>query len=629
VAEMIPESISSTQDATPGEKRVFRLLRDALQPDDDFLVWFEPKPVDVNGQKRRTDFLIWSQEFGLLVMEVKDWVTAQIIEMSPLTWKILRDGKLETRDSPVEQARSYFKGCKGLLAKDRRFCQPDGVHVGNLKFPIGYCAVFTNVTRRQASECGITKVETEAFCIFSDDLIFDVQQRDDRSTFIAKLKQAFAVRFNFEPLTHDELKVLRHTIFPEVRVNNIRPLRSGEDVKLIQTLDLEQERTAKSIAEGHRVLKGVAGSGKSLVIACRAKFLKRLHPDWRILIVCYGIPMVRYLQQLLNISDQAQSADGIEVIHYHGLVKCLTNVSLKKESTEISERWDARVGRILRGAIADGRVRQRYEAILVDEGQDLFAVEWLQSLIELLNPQTDSFLLCLDPQQNIFGRKVTYKSAGIKVQGKRPIHLKTSYRNTVEILELARKFARMANVVPPPEEEETLDSLLFPIDTNRHGEQPVLIQGKVVSEQIAFILNQIDQFISAGECSWCDIGVLYGSPLPGDFPASFAAAFTARFGNDKLYHVTESRESKMGFDITAQSVKLSTIESAKGTEFRVVFVVGLEMLPRRDRDAESERNLVYVGLTRAQDQLYVLGNATSGLFGELLAVSEMSMPMSV
>jgi len=85
----------------------------------------------------------------------------------------------------------------------------------------------------------------------------------------------------------------------------------------------------------------------------------------------------------------------------------------------------------------------------------------------------------------------------------------------------------------------------------------------------------------------------------------------------------------MAFDITAQSVKLSTIESAKGTEFRVVFVVGLEMLPRRDRDAESERNLVYVGLTRAQDQLYVLGNATSGLFGELLAVSEMSMPMSV
>jgi hypothetical protein len=62
MAEMIPETLSSSDSATNGEKRVFRLLRDALLPDEDFLVWFEPKAI-----KRRPDFLVWSHELGLLV----------------------------------------------------------------------------------------------------------------------------------------------------------------------------------------------------------------------------------------------------------------------------------------------------------------------------------------------------------------------------------------------------------------------------------------------------------------------------------------------------------------------------------------------------------------------------------
>ena len=64
-------------------------------------------------------------------------------------------------------------------------------------------------------------------------------------------------------------------------------------------------------------------------------------------------------------------------------------------------------------------------------------------------------------------------------------------------------------------------------------------------------------------------------------------------------------EKKVLLDVTAETVKLSTIESAKGMEFQIVFLVGLEMLPRGDRDEPSERSLAYVGMTRTQDALYV------------------------
>ena len=67
MAEMIPESLSSCENATSGEKRVFAFLRDILLPDDDFVVWYEPRLLS-----RYPDFLICSQRHGLLVLEVKD-----------------------------------------------------------------------------------------------------------------------------------------------------------------------------------------------------------------------------------------------------------------------------------------------------------------------------------------------------------------------------------------------------------------------------------------------------------------------------------------------------------------------------------------------------------------------------
>jgi superfamily I DNA/RNA helicase len=47
----------------------------------------------------------------------------------------------------------------------------------------------------------------------------------------------------------------------------------------------------------------------------------------------------------------------------------------------------------------------------------------------------------------------------------------------------------------------------------------------------------------------------------------------------------------------------------------------MEMLPRKDRDEASERRLAYVGLTRAQDALYVLGNENKGFFAEIINIS--------
>jgi DNA helicase-2/ATP-dependent DNA helicase PcrA len=70
------------------------------------------------------------------------------------------------------------------------------------------------------------------------------------------------------------------------------------------------------------------------------------------------------------------------------------------------------------------------------------------------------------------------------------------------------------------------------------------------------------------------------------------------------------------------SVTLMTLHSAKGLEFPVVFMVGMEegVFPhsrsaQKPDQLEEERRLCYVGMTRAQDEIYLSYAATRAMFG--------------
>ena len=75
-------------------------------------------------------------------------------------------------------------------------------------------------------------------------------------------------------------------------------------------------------------------------------------------------------------------------------------------------------------------------------------------------------------------------------------------------------------------------------------------------------------------------------------------------------------------DDTAEAVTLMTMHSAKGLEFDVVFLVGMEegLFPssrsiNEDEQAEEERRLCYVGITRAKEKVYVTSASKRTMYG--------------
>jgi DNA helicase-2/ATP-dependent DNA helicase PcrA len=85
------------------------------------------------------------------------------------------------------------------------------------------------------------------------------------------------------------------------------------------------------------------------------------------------------------------------------------------------------------------------------------------------------------------------------------------------------------------------------------------------------------------------------------------------------------------YDPSADAATMLTLHTAKGLEFPVVFIVGLEegIIPhvrsREDPDAmEEERRLFYVGITRAMKRLYLLYTFKRSLYGR----TETSEPSS-
>ena len=619
MAELIPPSIQQLKSASSGERKVYQLLEHTFKSEN-AIIWHEPKALN-----RYTDFIIWLPEHGLLVIEVKDWSKDRFETLNPDTFTgrfyNKNDYKVVLVKNPESQVRKCMLNILNEFKKSSIFLQNSGPYKGNIKFPITSCVIYTELKQSDADSIGLSlpSISTVHKTIFKDDLRLVAENK----IFKQKLINAFKdVTFPFEKLSYAEEKFLRYMIFPEIRVNEFTQdelftIKPQE----IKALDLSQESIAKNIGDGHRILKGVAGSGKTLVLACRAKYLKTIYPDYKILVVCYNNSLCNHLCQMFGDDFN----EKIEVLNFHSLVKSVTNTKLFILKNEKQAEYNSRVGNILIDHLEQNKIDQAnlYDAILIDEGQD-FAQEWIIGLSKLVKAETNNILFCYDPAQNIFNRKKpSWRSVGLQVQGKKPVELLKCYRNTKEILDVAKEFLN-PQLLDNLQDSDEYDRVLDPdTDECQTGEYPSIYHENDVRNLADLIARKIRQLLKSNMAAR-DIAVLQVKSAEYDiFVAALKEKLTAYCPDVELDFIFSSADKK-ALNLQKNSIKIMNVESSKGLEFPHVFFIGLDYMPRlgENRDVDSERKLAYVGMTRAQNKLFILGCENKGFLADIKEIQQ-------
>ena len=116
------------------------------------------------------------------------------------------------------------------------------------------------------------------------------------------------------PLSEQEESRARAVINPEIVIPSgdgfeTLPLFQDPEIApedIIKVMDREQERVAEHLGWGYRMLRGVAGSGKTLVLTHRARHLHRLFPNYRILLLCYNRLLANALRLMVDETDKIE-----------------------------------------------------------------------------------------------------------------------------------------------------------------------------------------------------------------------------------------------------------------------------------------------------------------------------------
>lgn len=598
MATMIPDNVETFK--TEGEMRFYRFLDSVAKPDNAYLVWYTP---DVRGKE--PDFILYSSSVGLVIFEVKDWAINQILEANPHQFVLQMGNRESTRQNPMQQAGDYKGDVMDKIKADGRLLATDPVHHGNVKIPINCGVVFPNINKFDYLKNGFGAVVPEDKIFFWDDLDpnSDICSDETGKCFQRTLSKNFAPQFKFS-ISQKEFHHLRQLVFPVVRIN--LPDRSAETeyakrIDRLSVLDHNQEAMARKFDGGHRIITGPSGSGKSLVLVHKAAFLKQYNPDiHNILFVCYNITLVNYVKRLLSEKKVPLGDAGVTVCHFYELCSQIIGEEVAYEK-EGADYYDM----VVQEAISRlQEYQKKYDAILVDEGQD-FSKDMLKTVTALLNPATNNLTIALDDNQNIYWKKELWKDAGIQARGR--VHkIPGVYRNTVEIAEFANRFIRQGEKEAADKKADQPE--LFPGFSDFHGPKPEIKQFGDFEEITAYVADKTSKIVESENCPYSEIAVLYAMKNPGKelktpLPRLAKSALEAR--GILCNWVSENYYSKRSYDITTEKVAISTIHSVKGLDYSVVFLLGLDFLEPRDWTEEQLTRLVYVAITRGRYQLYI------------------------
>ena len=398
------------------------------------------------------------------------------------------------------------------------------------------------------------------------------------------------------PLSPQQEITARVAVKPSIRIGG--PSQQGllfrppDDEARIRAMDRNQERLAEHLGAGYRLIRGVAGSGKTLVLTHRAKHLAGYLPDWRILLCCYNKSLATALaaevSDVANVSAMTVDSLARRLLKAAGRPaghKVKNNdefTRIRREATEVAPRLAA---------------EHRYDIVLVDEAQD-FGPSGLNLAWAALADGRDNFVVALDSAQNVYRRRMTWNPPGLTARGRATV-LTSNYRNTREILDEALKM--LAGLGCPDSSDgqsDELDVLVMPSKAVRTGPRPQLLSCADIDAEAKVIAETVQRLRDHGN-------------EPGHIVVLSGRRELRELVLERVPHSINAKADAAAAVRSSDSVRVATLHWSKGLEFHHVIVGAANQVwvPEDDDEAEAQedrrRRLLYMAMTRATQTLTV------------------------
>jgi hypothetical protein len=565
----------------------------------------------------RPDFVLLSPRKGIAVYEIKDW------NLSALTYyyKGSRPGGLELWASdgknhfrvgrdPLQQVKSYKAEIFSLYCPRLSSKHGFGAITGGVVFPFSLTAECSALLRPQVESLGLDKYPKHNLVIGADLLAGDCSE--------ATLRKVLPSMFRRTDEMNEEIAAdLRHWL--------IEPLAPKEQrANPFVELDDKQKNLVSGRTEktGYRKIRGPAGSGKTSVLCGRAARL--LAEGKKVLVITFNITLINYIRDSIVCftfgveSSRNQIRKQITTLNFHYFCKRVAlatgNIAnydqlmrrdLDANATDTDHLLSKDLPNAARSWVQELQDEDKYDAILVDEGQDFYLAWW--QVLRGAHRDGGEMMLCADRTQNIYGVDQTWTEGTLKGSGilAKWTELHRSYRMPPEVCREATRFVEeflpsaenLRPIAASGRGNDTID--IFNSESGLLGRTACLNWIQIPSgekpEQSCF--DALIAMVTLSEkCStpinYADVTVLVEDKHTGMQLRKMLSTSGIRVIDTFDEDERVERKKKLAFRKGDGRVKITTIHSYKGWETRALIVqVGV---------AKTERDyaLFYAAITR-------------------------------
>jgi len=543
MARMYPSKLTDAFSGfgVPAERTVFEKLAREL-PDDCHVfhdvAWDDPS-LDDSKTAGQIDFVIVRQDYGLIAIEVKGGRCSYDPDRRGWTSIDRHEKSVEISD-PFDQAKTASRILMKLLRRQAK--------LRDMFIPYHYAGAFPDCVLGKRDLRG----DVKGWQIVDQESLFDLK---------SSISNLFEQSFPDGPIVSSQGKLILQGIRDiygdraltgkvpvqhKIKAVSDRLVRLTEDQFDILDLLREQKRL---------LIKGCAGSGKTTLALHKAKMLAEQGKS--VLLVCYNQPLGWYLK------GECLAHENLTVGDFTGLCfRWLKEINKPIDVVDTDDWWSV----TLPTTVADeiDTIPHRYDAIIVDEGQDFVEDYWLTLEMLLDDPKSGILYVFADAGQNI------YRGVAELPIDTAPIVLNRNLRNTNQVFDVVKHSCNLPDDVKSSGVDGPKVEFLEYADERGMVKSIVTILSKLVSEHVV--------------------------------PADIAILGTKSQKRTVLKHGTKIGPFQL-VEKRSKNDELLTmsVHRFKGLESPVVILCELD-----EKLTYKINEILYVGLTRATSILFVL-----------------------